>query len=136
MDLQLDRQAGDRHGRQQGHRQGRGADAGRRGLRRRRSPPAPASTLEETAVEIAAATGRARHADHRRHRRGRVGAGAGGRRPPSALGGVDILVNSAAKPLGQSPPPKLADVTGMLFWDDMNVKVLGYLRCAQAVAPR
>ncbi len=51
------------------------------------------------------------------------------------LGGVDILVNSAAKPMGQAPPPKLPDVTGMLFWDDMNVKVLGYLRCAQAVAP-
>ena len=53
----------------------------------------------------------------------------------AALGGVDILVNSAAKPLGQSAPPKLADVTAELFWDDMNVKVLGYLRCAQAVAP-
>ena len=52
-----------------------------------------------------------------------------------ALGGIDILVNSAAKPLGQSAPPKLADVTGEAFWDDMNVKVLGYLRCAQAVAP-
>ena len=51
------------------------------------------------------------------------------------LGGVDILVNSAAKPSGQSAPPKLADVTDELFWDDMNVKVLGYLRCAQAVAP-
>ncbi len=52
-----------------------------------------------------------------------------------ALGGVDILVNSAAKPLGQGAPPKLADVTAELFWDDVNVKVLGYLRCAQAVAP-
>ncbi len=52
-----------------------------------------------------------------------------------ALGGVDILVNSAAKPLGQGAPPKLPDVTGELFFDDMNVKVLGYLRCAQAVAP-
>ncbi|MET0146782.1 MAG: SDR family NAD(P)-dependent oxidoreductase [Ilumatobacteraceae bacterium] len=51
------------------------------------------------------------------------------------MGGVDILVNSAAKPLGQSPPPKLAEVTGALFWEDMNVKVLGYLRMAQAVAP-
>jgi NAD(P)-dependent dehydrogenase (short-subunit alcohol dehydrogenase family) len=37
--------------------------------------------------------------------------------------------------MGQAPPPKLPDVTGALFWDDMNVKVLGYLRCAQAVAP-
>ncbi len=53
----------------------------------------------------------------------------------TAMGGVDILVNAAAKPLGQSAPPKLAEVTAEQFWDDMNVKVLGYLRCAQAVAP-
>jgi NAD(P)-dependent dehydrogenase (short-subunit alcohol dehydrogenase family) len=53
-----------------------------------------------------------------------------------ALGGVDILVNSAARPAGQAPPPKLADITAQAFWDDMNVKVLGYLRCAQAVAPQ
>jgi NAD(P)-dependent dehydrogenase (short-subunit alcohol dehydrogenase family) len=52
-----------------------------------------------------------------------------------SLGGVDILVNSAAKPMGQAPPPKLADITDQLFWDDVNVKVLGYLRCAQAVVP-
>jgi NAD(P)-dependent dehydrogenase (short-subunit alcohol dehydrogenase family) len=51
------------------------------------------------------------------------------------LGGVDILVNSAAMPMGQAAPPKLADITDSLFWDDVNVKVLGYLRCAQAVAP-
>ena len=51
------------------------------------------------------------------------------------LGGIDILVNSAAKPMGQAAPPKLADITDELFWDDVNVKVLGYLRCAQAVAP-
>jgi NAD(P)-dependent dehydrogenase (short-subunit alcohol dehydrogenase family) len=92
------------------------------------------SALEETAEEISAATG------------GRVvpitvdtGEDASVRAlvagAVEALGGVDILVNSAAKPLGQAAPPKLADVTGMLFWDDMNVKVLGYLRCAQAVAP-
>lgn len=53
----------------------------------------------------------------------------------AAMGGVDVLVNCAAKPLGQGSPPKLPDVTSELFWDDMNVKVLGYLRCAQAVAP-
>ncbi len=52
-----------------------------------------------------------------------------------AFGGVDILVNSAARPAGQAPPPKLPDITEALFWEDMNVKVLGYLRCAQAVAP-
>jgi NAD(P)-dependent dehydrogenase (short-subunit alcohol dehydrogenase family) len=52
-----------------------------------------------------------------------------------ALGGVDILVNCAATPMGQAPPPKLADITTDLFWSDINVKALGYLRCAQAVAP-
>jgi NAD(P)-dependent dehydrogenase (short-subunit alcohol dehydrogenase family) len=52
-----------------------------------------------------------------------------------ALGGVDILVNSAAQPMGQAPPPTLADITTDIFWADVNVKVMGYLRCAQAVAP-
>jgi NAD(P)-dependent dehydrogenase (short-subunit alcohol dehydrogenase family) len=51
------------------------------------------------------------------------------------LGGVDILVNSAAMPAGQARPPALPEITEQLFWDDVNVKVLGYLRCAQAVAP-
>jgi NAD(P)-dependent dehydrogenase (short-subunit alcohol dehydrogenase family) len=52
-----------------------------------------------------------------------------------ALGGVDILVNSAAQPMGQAPPPALADITTDIFWADVNVKVMGYLRCAQVVAP-
>ena len=51
------------------------------------------------------------------------------------LGGVDILVNSAAQPLGQSAPPKLADITDEIFWNDVNVKVMGYLRCAREVVP-
>ena len=51
------------------------------------------------------------------------------------FGRVDILVNAAAKPGGQAPPPALADITEELFLDDMQTKVLGYLRCAQAVAP-
>jgi NAD(P)-dependent dehydrogenase (short-subunit alcohol dehydrogenase family) len=53
----------------------------------------------------------------------------------AALGRVDILVNAAAKPGGQAPPPKLAEITDDIFWDDVNVKVLGYLRCAREVAP-
>ena len=52
-----------------------------------------------------------------------------------ALGGLDILVNSAAKPGGQEPPPKLSQITNELFWDDVNVKVLGYLRTAREAAP-
>ncbi len=51
------------------------------------------------------------------------------------FGGVDILVNNAAKPGGQGPVPKLADVTNELFFDDMNIKVLGYIRCAREAAP-
>jgi len=50
-------------------------------------------------------------------------------------GRVDILVNAAAKPGGQAPPPALAEITEALFLDDMQTKVMGYVRCAQAVAP-
>jgi NAD(P)-dependent dehydrogenase (short-subunit alcohol dehydrogenase family) len=51
------------------------------------------------------------------------------------LGGVDILVNSAAKTMFRQSPPKLLELTDEDVWDDVNVKVLGYLRCARAVAP-
>ena len=51
------------------------------------------------------------------------------------LGGLDILVNAAAKPGGQARPPRLAEITDAAFWDDMNVKVMGYLRCAREAAP-
>ena len=52
-----------------------------------------------------------------------------------ALGGIDILVNNAAAPGGQGPVPHLEEITDDVFWDDVNVKVLGYLRVARAVAP-
>jgi len=51
------------------------------------------------------------------------------------FGRLDILVNAAAKPGGQAPPPKLAEITNEDFWSDVNVKVLGYLRCAREAAP-
>jgi NAD(P)-dependent dehydrogenase (short-subunit alcohol dehydrogenase family) len=51
------------------------------------------------------------------------------------LGGVDILVNCAARPGGQAPPPSLPEITGDALWSDVNVKVMGYLRCVQALAP-
>lgn len=90
--------------------------------------------LEATAAELAAATGGTvipivADTGHDASVRELVAAAV------DAVGGVDVLVNSAAKPLGQAAPPKLADVTADAFWDDMNVKVLGYLRCAQTVAP-
>ena len=52
-----------------------------------------------------------------------------------AFGRLDILVNCAARPGGQAPPPKLAEITDELFRDEMNTKVMGYLRCAREVAP-
>jgi NAD(P)-dependent dehydrogenase (short-subunit alcohol dehydrogenase family) len=52
-----------------------------------------------------------------------------------ALGHIDILVNCAAQPGGQAPPPKLADITDDAFYSDVNVKVMGYVRCAREVAP-
>jgi len=51
------------------------------------------------------------------------------------LGGLDILVNCAAQPASQGPARQLADITGDAFWNDMDVKVLGYLRTAREAAP-
>jgi NAD(P)-dependent dehydrogenase (short-subunit alcohol dehydrogenase family) len=51
------------------------------------------------------------------------------------LGGVDILVNNAAMPGGVVAPPKLAEMTADALWEEVNVKVMGYLRCAREVAP-
>jgi NAD(P)-dependent dehydrogenase (short-subunit alcohol dehydrogenase family) len=51
------------------------------------------------------------------------------------FGRIDILVNCAAAAGGSAPVPKLPEITGDLFFADMNVKVMGYLRCAREVAP-
>lgn len=51
-----------------------------------------------------------------------------------ALGHLDILVNCAAR-VGGGPAPTLAEITEEYFFEDMNVKVMGYLRCAKEVAP-
>ena len=93
-----------------------------------------AQALAATAAELAAASGRRVVA---------IAADTGDdasvvalvQRCVADLGGLDILVNNAAKPMGQAAPPKLADITTELFWDDVNVKVMGYLRCAREAAP-
>ncbi|MQF68942.1 SDR family oxidoreductase [SAR202 cluster bacterium AD-804-J14_MRT_500m] len=53
----------------------------------------------------------------------------------SELGHVDILVNNAASPGGQGPVPSLVEITNEAFWEDLNVKVMGYIRCAREVIP-
>jgi NAD(P)-dependent dehydrogenase (short-subunit alcohol dehydrogenase family) len=52
----------------------------------------------------------------------------------AAFGRVDILVNCAAQPAGQSKPPSLDEITAEALWAEMNIKVLGYLRTAREVA--
>jgi NAD(P)-dependent dehydrogenase (short-subunit alcohol dehydrogenase family) len=52
----------------------------------------------------------------------------------AAFGGVDILVNCAA-PVGSTVAFRLPEVTEAALMGQLDVKVLGYLRCIQAVAP-
>lgn len=52
----------------------------------------------------------------------------------ATLGGVDILVNAAAQPAG-GPVPPLAELPDDALRSEVETKVLGYLRCARAVAP-
>lgn len=92
------------------------------------------ATLEATATEIAQATGRkvpgitcdtgttdsvdAAFAEAARQ-----------------LGRIDILVNSAAQPGGAPPRPGIEHLPDENFLEQMNVKVLGYTRCARAAVP-
>jgi NAD(P)-dependent dehydrogenase (short-subunit alcohol dehydrogenase family) len=52
-----------------------------------------------------------------------------------AWGGIGILVNAAAQPASSAPVPALADLSDDALRQEMETKVLGYLRCARAVAP-
>lgn len=51
------------------------------------------------------------------------------------LGGVDVLVNAAARPAGAGPLPELAELTDDDVRIELETKLLGYLRCARAAAP-
>ncbi|MBV8661545.1 MAG: SDR family oxidoreductase [Hyphomicrobiales bacterium] len=52
----------------------------------------------------------------------------------ATFGRVDILVNCAAQPAGQSKPPSLEEITTEALWAEVNVKVMGYLRVARELA--
>ena len=52
-----------------------------------------------------------------------------------ALGGLDILVNAAALPGGISTATRLADIVDEQALEDIDIKVIGYLRTARAAAP-
>jgi NAD(P)-dependent dehydrogenase (short-subunit alcohol dehydrogenase family) len=51
------------------------------------------------------------------------------------FGGVDILVNAAAKPASPGAARRVTDVADDDLRAEVETKVLGYLRCARAVAP-
>jgi NAD(P)-dependent dehydrogenase (short-subunit alcohol dehydrogenase family) len=93
-----------------------------------------AEALEQSAAELAEATG---------HRIVPIVADTASdasvkamvERAAATLGHLDILVNCAAQPGGQAAPPKLAEITDDAFYGDINVKVMGYLRCAREIAP-
>ncbi len=93
-----------------------------------------AEALEHTAAELAEATGR-RILPLVVDTANDSSVKAMVERAAQALGHLDILVNCAAQPGGQAPPPKLAEITDDAFYSDVNVKVMGYLRCAREVAP-
>ncbi len=50
-------------------------------------------------------------------------------------GGIDILVNAAAEPSGFAAPPGLEHIRADYLRGEIDTKVMGYLRCAQAVVP-
>lgn len=50
-------------------------------------------------------------------------------------GGVDVLVNAAARPAGGSPIPPLTELSDETVTSEFDTKVMGYLRTARAVAP-
>lgn len=56
-------------------------------------------------------------------------------RAVAELGGVDILINNASNQSIGAGFPDLAGTTDEAFWGDVNIKVVGYLRAARAVAP-
>jgi NAD(P)-dependent dehydrogenase (short-subunit alcohol dehydrogenase family) len=51
------------------------------------------------------------------------------------LGGVDILVNAAARPADPQAAGRLAELNDDVLRAEIETKVLGYLRCARAAAP-
>lgn len=53
----------------------------------------------------------------------------------AVMGGIDILVNAAARAWTTSVPG-LGDTTSDYALEEINTKVIGYLRTARAVAPR
>ena len=90
--------------------------------------------LASTAAELSAATGR-RVLGVRASTTDAAQVQAAVASAVQQLGGpIDILVNAAAEPAGFAAPPTLRQIEAGYFQAEMDTKVMGYLRCAQAAA--
>ncbi len=56
-------------------------------------------------------------------------------RTVALLGGLDIVVNGAARPGAPQAAPGVAGVSSDYLLDELNTKLVGYLRVARAAAP-
>lgn len=92
------------------------------------------STLDATAEELRSASGR-RVVAIACDTGSTESVNAAVQRAVEELGGVDILVNNAAQPGGAPPRPGIEHLPDDNFLEQMNVKVLGYARCARAAVP-
>jgi len=93
-----------------------------------------AETIARTVAELAAATGGEVHGltvDTRDD--ASVDALVDG--AVQALGGLDIVVNSAARPGSPPAVPGVAGVESAYLLEEINTKLVGYLRVARAAAP-
>ncbi|MFN8617013.1 MAG: SDR family oxidoreductase [Dehalococcoidia bacterium] len=91
-------------------------------------------TLDATAAEIAAATSR-RVLAIACDTGDTASVNAAFEQAAKARGRLDILVNCAAQPGGAPPRPGIEHLPDENFVEQMNVKVLGYARCARAAVP-
>ncbi|MEK0417946.1 MAG: hypothetical protein RI949_1952 [Pseudomonadota bacterium] len=92
-----------------------------------------AQTLDAAAAELAAESGR-RVLGVRADTTDDASTKAAIEEAVRQLGGpIDILVNAAAEPGGYAAPPKLTEITGAHFHEEMDTKVMGYIRCAREV---
>jgi NAD(P)-dependent dehydrogenase (short-subunit alcohol dehydrogenase family) len=89
--------------------------------------------LREAAAELSSETGRniiSVSADTTQGEAVRLAVG----EAVAQLGGpIDILVNAAAEPAGYAAPPKVGEISGEFFRAELDVKVMGYIRCAREV---
>lgn len=91
-------------------------------------------TLDATAAELASATGR-KVVPIVCDTGDTASVNAAFERAAAELGRIDILVNCAAQPGGAPPRPGIEHLPDENFVEQMNVKVLGYARCARAAVP-